>query len=74
MKLTESQLRQIIKKVVKEEAEMISPRDKEWNSILGWVDLQIRKGASEDDVKDSFDRLLNTVFAGIKKRRTLSAE
>ena len=39
-----------------------------------WVNAQVKGGASEDEIKASLDQTLDTVFAGIKKRKALSNE
>ena len=74
MKITESQLKNIVRRVINEEIASFSPRDRQWNDIVIWVNAQVKNGASEEEIKGAFDDTLSTVFAGIKKRKTLSGE
>lgn len=71
MKITESQLRKMIRDVMNEEVADFSPRDKIWNDLIKWINTQEAQGAKEDEIKASIDKLLSTAFTGIKRRKSL---
>ena len=72
MRITESQLRKIIKKVLNEEVSGISARDPVYNEIVKWMNSNV---SADDDIDRAAYELVKTIkaaAAGIRKRKSLS--